>query len=213
MAVLPIHPTTGLQALGWGRRGPIWPVRGASDPAPPADPPADPAPDSGGAGSKEAVLADLAKARAALKEAKAGAARADELEKKLSGYEESRKSESEKLIEAARREGAESVKAELTAARVLDKIEVRAAGKFADPEDAQLRLRDRAAEFVNKQGEIDTEAIDAALKELLEAKPHLAAGPAPKFPGGVDQGPREPAGPLDNTIKGRLMAGIRESMK
>lgn len=28
---LPTHPTTGLRALGWGRRGPIWPVLGAAE--------------------------------------------------------------------------------------------------------------------------------------------------------------------------------------
>lgn len=28
---LPIHPTTGLQALAYGRRGPIWPVLGGSE--------------------------------------------------------------------------------------------------------------------------------------------------------------------------------------
>lgn len=45
---LPIHPTTGLQALGIGRRGPIWPILGGSgDPDPvtgnvPADPAAPP---------------------------------------------------------------------------------------------------------------------------------------------------------------------------
>lgn len=57
---LPFHPTTGLQAIGIGRRGPIWPVMGASedhpsdppagdppaDPPPSTDPPADP-PDRG----------------------------------------------------------------------------------------------------------------------------------------------------------------------
>jgi hypothetical protein len=47
---LPIHPHTGVQALGLTKRGaPIWPVMGGSQPhgdpsAPPADPPADPAP-------------------------------------------------------------------------------------------------------------------------------------------------------------------------
>jgi hypothetical protein len=29
---LPVHPTTGLRALGMGRRGPIWPVMGGSQP-------------------------------------------------------------------------------------------------------------------------------------------------------------------------------------
>ena len=50
MPALPIHPTTGLQALGFTSRGPIWPVMGGSQPLgepndpPPADPPADPPP-------------------------------------------------------------------------------------------------------------------------------------------------------------------------
>lgn len=169
--------------------------------------------DQGGAGSKEAVLADLAKARAALKAAKTEAAEASKLREQLAKFQEATKSETEKAIEAARREGADSIRAELVAARVLDKIEVRAAGKFADPEDAQLRLRDRATEFVGADGEISTEAIDAALKELLEAKPHLAAGTPPKFPGGVDQGRREPAGPVDKSPKASIMAGLRDSIK
>ncbi|WP_280481632.1 hypothetical protein [Nocardia cyriacigeorgica] len=41
MAQLPIHPITGLRALGMSKRGPIWPVLGGSGEAPP---------DNGGAG-------------------------------------------------------------------------------------------------------------------------------------------------------------------
>ncbi|WP_052373775.1 phasin family protein [Nocardia otitidiscaviarum] len=37
---LPIHPVTGLRALGMSKRGPIWPVIGGSGDTPP-DPPAD----------------------------------------------------------------------------------------------------------------------------------------------------------------------------
>ncbi|GAA3455885.1 hypothetical protein GCM10018962_77190 [Dactylosporangium matsuzakiense] len=53
MSTLPTHPTlrhprTGepLRAIGYGRRGPIWPVLGGdgTDPTPPADPPTPPAP-------------------------------------------------------------------------------------------------------------------------------------------------------------------------
>lgn len=40
MANLPIHPVTGLQALGFTKRGPIWPVIGASEDPPAGDPPA-----------------------------------------------------------------------------------------------------------------------------------------------------------------------------
>jgi hypothetical protein len=43
MTQLPIHPYTGLRAIGFTRRGPIWPVMGGAEP--PADPPADPAKD------------------------------------------------------------------------------------------------------------------------------------------------------------------------
>lgn len=43
--VLPVHPLTGVRAIGMCRRGPIWPVLGASEdppaPPPPNDPPAD----------------------------------------------------------------------------------------------------------------------------------------------------------------------------
>ncbi|WP_431941673.1 hypothetical protein [Nocardia grenadensis] len=35
---LPFHPVTGVQALGFGKRGPIWPVIGGSEDAPPVDP-------------------------------------------------------------------------------------------------------------------------------------------------------------------------------
>jgi hypothetical protein len=31
---LPIHPRTGLRAVGYGRRGPIWPILGGSSPEP-----------------------------------------------------------------------------------------------------------------------------------------------------------------------------------
>lgn len=43
MSDLPIHPRTGLRAIGIGKRGPIWPIAGGSQPlgAPPTDPPAD----------------------------------------------------------------------------------------------------------------------------------------------------------------------------
>lgn len=38
LSTLPTHPRTGLRALGWSRRGPIWPIRGGSVDTPPGDP-------------------------------------------------------------------------------------------------------------------------------------------------------------------------------
>lgn len=37
MSHLPVHPVTGLRALGMGKRGPIWPVLGGSEDAEPAE--------------------------------------------------------------------------------------------------------------------------------------------------------------------------------
>lgn len=37
MSYLPVHPATGLRALGMGKRGPIWPVLGGSEDADPAE--------------------------------------------------------------------------------------------------------------------------------------------------------------------------------
>ena len=133
----------------------------------------------------------LVKTREENKALKARAAEAETLRAELAKFQEASKSETEKMIEQARKEGADSVRSELTAARVLDKIEVRASGKFADPEDAQLRLAGKASDFVAKDGTIDTAAIDTALAELLEAKPHLAAGGRNGFKGSADQGTRK----------------------
>lgn len=41
---LPIHPRTGLRAVGIGKRGPIWPIFGAEDNPPPAAPAGQPTP-------------------------------------------------------------------------------------------------------------------------------------------------------------------------
>lgn len=89
---LPIHPVTGLRALGLGKRGPIWPVIGGNgeggdpptDPNPPTDPPADPPSDPPadadpkpgdddklGEGGKKALDAERERAKALDKELKA----------------------------------------------------------------------------------------------------------------------------------------------
>ncbi|OHU23405.1 hypothetical protein BKG77_06995 [Mycobacteroides chelonae] len=58
ISTLPVHPATGLQALGFGKRGPIWPVVGASeDPPNPEDPTPDPD-EPLGEGGKKALAAE-----------------------------------------------------------------------------------------------------------------------------------------------------------
>lgn len=153
------------------------------------------------AGLKSALAKEREGRKAALLEAK----RVGELEAELAKFREASQTEAEKALDAARKETESTVRAEVTRERVLDKIEVKAAGKFADPEDAQLRLAGRAADFVRKDGSIDAEAIDAALTELLEQKPHLAAGAARRFNGSADQGVRDSGTPDVGPGKLRLM--------
>lgn len=87
-------------------------------------------------------------------------------------------SDLDKAVGTARKEVETALRAEFAAERVADKIEVAAAGKFADIEDAKLHLGPKALEFI-KDGVVDTEAVAKAVEALLAAKPHLAAPAAP----------------------------------
>lgn len=83
-------------------------------------------------------------------------------------------------------------RAEVLAERALDKVEAKAAKLFADPEDARALLAGRVDEFVD-DGQVDVDAINEALADLLKKKPHLAAAPAKRFQGGADGGTRKGA--------------------
>jgi hypothetical protein len=86
------------------------------------------------------------------------------------------------------------IRAELAAEhaqdRALDKLEARAAKLFEDPEDARALLTRSADDFLDDKGNPDVEAIDEALEDLLERKPHLAAqrGDDKKWKGSGDGG-------------------------
>jgi hypothetical protein len=147
----------------------------------------------------EAKLADLANAKPS--------------DKPVSG--EDGKAEDAPDADAIRREVEASVKAELGAQqareRVLDKIEVKAARSFTDPADAPLMLlrEHKIEDFLDDDGKPDLEAIQDALKELLEKKPYLAAAQGGKrFQGNGDGGakPVKPARPksLDEAVKRSL---------
>ena len=108
---------------------------------------------------------------------------------RLDALEAENQSETERMVAEARREVEAEVTERFMTERVLDKIEVAAAGRFQDVEDARLRLGARAAEFVD-DGAVDTEAIKAAVDEVLEAAPHLAVkqGEERNTPRGRDVG-------------------------
>lgn len=110
----------------------------------------------------------------------------DDLKAKAAQFDEANATEVERAVAAAVKDAEAALKAQhdadraaWVAERVADKIEVAATGKFADIEDARLRLAPKAGEFVKEDGSIDVEAIGKAVDEVLDKHPHLKAE-APK---------------------------------
>lgn len=136
----------------------------------------------------------------------------NDLKSKAAKYEQtvaSQQTETEKAVAAARKEAETAVRAEMLRDRVLDRVEALAAKDFEDAEDAKLRLAGRADEFA-PNGEIDSDAIKAALAALLAEKPHLAARGDGRPRGDVNQGPRltttarDPAEQFAKALQGHL---------
>jgi len=131
------------------------------------------------------------------KKAEADAKRAAELEAELTKLREEQMTDHEKAIAQARREAAEQARAEALATvnERLFRSELKAAtaGKLADPDlladpDVAVKLLGFDEIPVTDSGDIDSEAISAAVASLLEAKPYLGAGSA-TLPS-ADQGAR-----------------------
>lgn len=95
--------------------------------------------------------------------------------------------------EAIRKQAQAEARAEVLRDRALDKVETKAAKLFADPEDARALLASRVDDFVD-DGQVDTDAIEEALADLLSKKPHLAAAKPARFQGGADGGARKGSG-------------------
>ncbi len=89
-----------------------------------------------------------------------------------------------------RKQAQAEARAEVLNERALDKVEAKAAKLFADPEDARALLAGRVADFLD-DGQVDVDAINEALADLLKKKPHLAAATAKRFQGGADGGARK----------------------
>lgn len=149
--------------------------------------------DLGDAG-KKALEAERAARKAAEKEAK----RVRGLEAELASLREQQMSEQEKAIEQARTSAAEEARNEaLTEVnRRLFRAEVKAAaaGKVADPDllndpEVAMSLLGLDEVPVTDDGEVDAEAISAALDDLIERKPYLAVGERQPVPD-ADQGAR-----------------------
>lgn len=157
-----------------------------TDPTDPPETDPDDPPEGLGDAGKQAI--DRMKTQ--VKEAKARARAAEDELKALRTPKPDDKPDADAIRKAAR----EEAMAETLGDRALDKLEVRAAKLFADPDDARAMLAGRAAEFVD-DGKIDTDAIDEALQDLLKRKPHLGAKPESRFQGSADGGARKGSKP------------------
>lgn len=89
-----------------------------------------------------------------------------------------------------RKQAQTEARAEVLKDRALDKVETKAAKLFADPEDARALLAGRVDDFLD-DGQVDVDAINEALADLLKKKPHLAAAKPARFQGGADGGARK----------------------
>lgn len=97
------------------------------------------------------------------------------------------KTPEENALEAARREG--ETAAEKRANERLVKAELKAAakGKLANVADALVFI-DVSSIEVGEDGEVDTDALETAIDNLLTERSYLAAGETKRFGGGADQG-------------------------
>ncbi|MEU9400548.1 hypothetical protein [Streptomyces sp. NPDC048242] len=220
-STLPRHARTGLLAVGWrkartGEDGPqpIWPILGGAEDDEDEgngdgdegqdDDEGDGSDDDEGQGDEEDAgqLGD------------AGKKALDSMKGKIRSERERRKAAEAELaqfkaaqgkkpegegggdgpdLEEIRASARAEARAEGLRERALDRLEAKAARKFANPEVARALLADRAQEFVDGD-RIDTEAITDALDDLLAKEPYLgseqAKQDAKRFKDGGDGGPR-----------------------
>lgn len=170
--------------------------QGATPPIPPAGQPASPAPADGGQQGDQPddtakLKAALANERSLRKDAERRAKAGEDAQKRADDLEAAGKSETERAVAAARKEGATEALAK--ANRLLVRAEARAAAAglhFQDPRDV-LGLIDLSDVRVTADGTVDTDVIAERLRKLAEDKPYLVATAAPPTPP-EPQGPRAP---------------------
>lgn len=170
---------------------------GAAPPPPVEDPPLGPA-------GEKALDAFKERARVAEAEVKRLAAVEAEYEK----IRQASLSQQEQAIEAAKAAGRAEATAEGIRGRFTDRVAALAANKVADSTlfsnpDVALGLLGLDTIPVTPTGDIDAEAISAAVDSLVETKPYLAASATPPA-GSADQGTRPkppPPADLDTQIR------------
>jgi hypothetical protein len=178
----------------------------------------EPAPEAEGA---EEEPFDRKRAEAALKKKNSEAEnlrkRLKELEplaKKAQELEDAQKSEQERLSEKLT--AAEKRVLAFQQRAVRSEVKALAAAEFADPEDAHAFLS--LDSYVTEDGDVDTDAIQRDLKDLLKRKPHLArqVDTSPRTPrpdhtqgssGNGNRSTSEPSAVFADFMKGALTRG------
>lgn len=133
---------------------------------------------------KRAIDAMKERERKARADARAAIARAEAAETALANKD---KPAEEVALEAARAEARTEANKKANERILRADLRAAATGKLADPTDAALYL-DLSEFTVTDDGDTDSDALNEAISELLERKPHLAAGKPNRFDGGADQG-------------------------
>lgn len=128
----------------------------------------------------------LEQERAARKAAEKASRKA---EAELADLRKQSMSEQERAVVEAREQARTEALAEANRRIINAEVKAAAAGKLANPK-LGTRLLDLDQFKVDDEGNVDVEAISAAIDGLLEAEPYLAAGATPRTPGSADGGPR-----------------------
>jgi len=218
---LPVHPFTGLTAIGLLPSGrPVWPVKGGSGEGDEPGDGSDSDDDQGGdeplgpAGTKalDAEKDKRRRAQAALRPwsslaRELGVKSPDELKALLAG-----KDGGDQDVDAARREAMAEATRQANTRILRSEVKAAAAGKLADPADA-LRLLDLDQFDVGDDGEVDEDAINEAIVDLIKKKPYLAAQGGRRFQGGGDGGHRGDGKPNVQPGLGRLQHAYTQSTK
>jgi hypothetical protein len=214
MPHLPVHPVTGLRALAMGKRGPIWPVIGASEdpPADPADPPADVSPVNDKGFPAAVPVAEMtAEQQAAYHKfhsrkhenavkAYGGVTprQVTEMQTRISELEAEKLTDAEKAAEAAKVEAAESARAAAEAEWKprLQAAELKAlAGTILDKDQltAFLEIVD-VSKFAKDDGAIDEEKVMGHLTAIYgQPRQREFGNGLPQHPNWGQNGAKPPA--------------------
>lgn len=233
------HPRTGLPltAVGWSRRGPIWPVLGGDGTDEGGDdqgadgsatengdqdakPDADPLREEG----KQAIARMKErekKTRESLRgwtslASELGVKSAEELKALVAGKQKNAEEQQTADVERIKREAAAEATSKANARIVRAEVKALAAETFADAADAAPFL-DLSQYEVDDNGDVDADQIRDDLKALLQRKPHLAkpvTATGPKTPkADPAQGSKQPAPPRNAVAAGADLYRSRHPKK